>query len=61
MDCALVLEPHVVSHTWYPAHWWRGAPRSFYYKAGLERAVAFKQLREWAVDGKEWRKCRPSA
>ena len=45
----------------YPARWWRGALRSFYYKAGLERVVAFKQLREWAVDGKEWRRCRPSA
>ena len=45
----------------YPAHWWRGALRSFYYKAGLERVVAFKQLREWAVDGKEWRRCRASA
>ena len=45
----------------YPARWWRGALRSFYYKAGLERVVTFKQLREWAVDGKEWRRCRPSA
>ena len=45
----------------YPARWRRGALRSFYYKAGLERVVTFKQLREWAVDGKEWRRCRPSA
>ena len=45
----------------YPVHWWRGALRSFYYKAGLERVVAFKQLREWAVHGKQWRKCRPPA
>ena len=37
----------------YPAHWWRGALRSFY-KAGLERLVAFKQLREWAVEGWQW-------
>ena len=36
----------------YPVKWWWGALRTFHNKAGLERLVAFRQLREWVVQGK---------